>query len=311
MKNKILLLLVIILLPFTIISSFRKSKTDFNLPKQSKETIQKKDTKEITVSVNLVDENKVVNLDLESYIVGVVAGEMPASYSTEALQCQAIAARSYVVNYMEENKNYNLTNTTSNQVYLTTDQMKAKWNSNYEKYYNKILMAVESTKNKVMKYDGKTIKAFYFAVSNGYTEDVKNVFGGNLPYLKSVESDDSNYKNYVNTINISKEDFCLKLKITNCEEIKISNIIKDNTNRISSLVVNDKMFKGTDFRQLLALKSTDFVININNNKVTITTKGSGHGVGMSQYGAEVLAKKGYNYEQILKKYYQGIEIENI
>ena len=311
MKNKILLAVVIILLPFTIISSFRKSKTDFNLPKNKEiENVKKEEKKSITVSVNLEGKNEKLDLDLENYIIGVVAGEMPASYSFSALQSQAIASRSYVINYMEENSNYNLTDGTANQVYLTNDKMQEKWQDKYDEYYKKIESAVKSTENKVMKYNGKTIKAFYFAVSNGYTEDVQNVFGGNLPYLKSVESEESSYKNYINTVSFSKTEFCNKLKLSNCNNIKIEDIKKDQTNRVLSLKINDNYFKGTDFRKLLTLKSTDFDIKINNN-ITITTRGYGHGVGMSQYGAEVLAKQGYSYEQILKKYYQGIKIENI
>ena len=310
MKNKILLSIVILLIPLTLISfSIKKSEKNKNLQnKISKKKANKK--KNIMVSVNLEETNKNINIDLENYIIGVVAGEMPASYSLSALQSQAIASRSYVINFMEENENYNLTNTTSNQVYITKQNMQEKWQDKYDLYYNKIKQAVDSTKNKVMKYDGKTIKAFYFAVSNGYTEDVQNVFGEPLPYLKSVESDESSYKNYINNESFTQETFCTKLNLTNCNKILIKDIIRDNTNRVLSLNVNNKIFKGTEFRTLLNLKSTDFDIEIKNN-IKVTTRGYGHGVGMSQYGAELMAKEGYTYNDILKKYYQDIKITNI
>ena len=309
MKNKILLGIVVFLIPIAILSKIY-SNNNINKKNDSKPKIVKKKENAITVNVNLEDQQKSINLNLEDYIIGVVAGEMPAEYSFSALQAQAVAARSYVVNYMEENKDYNLTNTTTNQVYLTNQDLEKKWQDNYKKYYDKIKKAVDSTKNKVMKYNGKTIKAFYFAVSNGYTEDVKNVFGGDLPYLKSVESDESNYKNYINKTEFSFSEFCQKLNINNCKKINVTEILKDNSKRVLSLKVNNTFFKGTDFRKLLSLKSTDFEIEIN-DKIYITTKGYGHGVGMSQYGAQLLSLQGFKYSDILKRYYQNIEITNI
>lgn len=309
MKNKILLGIVVFLIPIAILSKIY-SNNNINKKNDSKPKIVKKKENAITVNVNLEDQQKSINLNLEDYIIGVVAGEMPAEYSFSALQAQAVAARSYVVNYMEETKDYNLTNTTTNQVYLTNQDLEKKWQDNYKKYYDKIKKAVDSTKNKVMKYNGKTIKAFYFAVSNGYTEDVKNVFGGDLPYLKSVESDESNYKNYINKTEFSFSEFCQKLNINNCKKINVTEILKDNSKRVLSLKVNNTFFKGTDFRKLLSLKSTDFEIEIN-DKIYITTKGYGHGVGMSQYGAQLLSLQGFKYSDILKKYYQNIEITNI
>ena len=146
-----------------------------------------------------------------------------------------------------------------------------------------------------------------YEVSNGYTEDSMLVFNENKDYLKSVSSlDEIENRNFEKNVTFSKPEFCKKLDI-NCENIIINNVIRSKSNRVNEITINNKTFKGTEFRKILNLRSTDFTINIS-NEVIITTYGYGHGVGMSQYGANYLAKKGYNYEQILKYYYQGVNI---
>ena len=152
------------------------------------------------------------------------------------------------------------------------------------------------------------MKAYYFSTSNGYTASSISVFNEQRDYLNSVESpfDQDNS----NTIEISKKDFCNKLDIL-CNQISITNIIKDNSNRVSKITINNKEFKGTQVRKLLSLRSTDFTFNIKETTIEIITKGYGHGVGMSQYGANNMAKIGYTYEEILKYYYQDIKIDSI
>ena len=186
--------------------------------------------------------------------------------------------------------------------------MKEKWKDDYEKYYNKIKEAVLSTKNLIMYYNNEPIKAYYFSTSNGYTASSISVFNENREYLTSVESPFD--KDNSHTITISKQDFCNKLNML-CNQISISNIIKDNSNRISSITINNKTYTGIEIRKLLSLRSTDFTINIKENNIEIITKGYGHGVGMSQYGANNMAKLGFTYEEILKYYYQDIKIESI
>ena len=189
--------------------------------------------------------------------------------------------------------------------------MKNKWQSEYDYYYEKIKNAVLETQGLVMKYNDEIISAYYFAMSNGSTEDVSLVFGESKDYLQSVDSSwDENVKNFTVEINITKEEFCNGLEIT-CDQITISNIERSNTNRVNSITINDKTFKGTEVRTKLGLRSTDFTITINEDDITITTKGYGHGVGMSQYGANGMAKEGYTYNEILNHYYQNTEIKNI
>ena len=163
-----------------------------------------------------------------------------------------------------------------------------------------------------MTYDGQVIEAFYFAMSNGYTEDVVSVFGESLPYLKSVESkwDNKSLSNYEVNTQLSTEEFLKKLNLNN-NIIVINNQIYDETGRTKEITINSITFKGTEFRKLLNLRSTDFKIEVDNNIVNITTKGYGHGVGMSQYGANGMAKDGFDCYTILKYYYKDIEFQKL
>ena len=134
-------------------------------------------------------------------------------------------------------------------------------------------------------------------------------FGVKLDYLVSVDSNyDKNTTQFNKTIEINKSDFFKKLNLPKTNEIKITNIIKNETNRVDEITINNHKFKGTEIRTLLNLRSTDFEIKVEEEKIIINTKGYGHGVGMSQYGANELAKLGYSYEEILKHYYSGIEL---
>lgn len=298
MKNRNLIIAVIFLSVIAILSSFDK-----------KETVFLNEEKTVTIKNNETKEEK--NLELEEYIIGVVAGEMPASFEIEALKAQAIAARSYAMNKINtSNETYDLVTDVTNQVYITTDEMKNKWQSEYDYYYEKIKNAVLETQGLVMKYNNEIISAYYFAMSNGSTEDVSLVFGESKDYLQSVDSSwDENVKNFTVEINITKEEFCKKLDIS-CDDIIIKDIKRSETNRVNEITINNKKFKGTKVRSLLNLRSTDFDIEINES-IKITTKGYGHGVGMSQYGANEMAKNGSTYEEILKHYYNNIEISKI
>lgn len=298
MKKRYLLIIILILCVIAILSSFDK-KTAF---------FQNEDKKNINVTVKNSDTKEETKLDLEEYIIGVVAGEMPASFHEEALKAQAIAARSYALYKINTtSQSYDLVNDITNQVYITKEEMLEKWQENYDYYYEKIKTAVLETKDLVMEYDGQIISAYYFAMSNGSTEDVSLVFGENREYLTSVDSQwDKNVKNFEVTTEINKEAFCNKLAI-DCTSITIGDINRSNTGRINNITINNKTFSGTNFRNILGLRSTDFDIEIT-DKIFITTRGYGHGVGMSQYGANEMAKNGYTYKEILNHYYQNVDI---
>lgn len=302
LKNKILIGIIIILLPFAVIS-FNKNKTNFNLLKNK--TVEEK--KDLTIRLKTNSE-EVVELDLEDYVIGVVAGEMPASFEQEALKAQAVASRTYAMYKKGQDNDYDVLVTTSDQVYLNEEQMKEKWPEGYDKYYNKIKEAVIATKGQVLNYNNEIIPAYYFSMSNGYTENSQAVFNEQKDYLVSVES---NIEEPVfKTIRFSKEEFCSKLNIS-CDTIHIGDIKYTSSKRVESIIINDKKFSGVEIRKLLDLRSTDFTIEPNEEEIQITTNGYGHGVGMSQYGANAMAKNGSSYQDILKHYYQNTEINNL
>ena len=306
MKNKILLAVVIMLTAILIIVNLSIKKVT--------EPIVMEEGKEPIV-IRLLDEstNEITNINLEDYIIGVVAAEMPASFELEALKAQAVAARTFAM-YKKETRNldYDLIKGVKDQAYKDNKTLLAQWKVNFFTNYLKIRQAVEETQGQVLTYNGEVINAFYFSMSNGYTENCELVFAQDLPYLNSVSSkwDNESLNNYSYTINFSKEDFCSSLGIT-CDSVEIQDITRSDSNRVLTITINNQTFKGTEMRSKLGLRSTDFDIVINESGVTITTRGYGHGVGMSQYGANGMAKEGYSYEEIVKYYYQNTEITNL
>ena len=307
MKNKILLAVVLILTIILFIVTKNVKQIYFEpVPVNDK-------TKKITVNLLNESDGSIKNFNIEDYIIGVVAAEMPASFEPEALKAQAVAARTYAM-YKKETRNldYDLIIGTKDQAYQTNEELLKKWGVSFFKNYLKVRDAVLATEGEILTYNGQTINAFYFSMSNGYTENVESVFKSDLPYLKSVPStwDNESIKNYEFTKTISKEDFCKSLEIP-CYNIKIENIQKTSSNRVASLTINDKTFLGTKVRSLLGLRSTDFTIECLDNDIKITTKGYGHGVGMSQYGANGMAKENHNYKEILNYFYQNTEISKI
>lgn len=248
----------------------------------------------------------VINLDIEEYLIGVVGAEMPASFNIEALKAQAIVARTYTLKKIANNQI--LTDTVSTQAYKDNFQLKDIWKGDFDKYYNKIKTAVDSTKGLYITYNGTYIDAVYHSTSNGKTEDAIYVWGNDIPYLKSVDSPwDVNATSYLRT---EIKDFNTVLNILgvdlNTDDFEI--LEKNDSGRVIKVKVGNNIYSGVEFRNLLNLRSTDFDLAIDNGNLIITTKGYGHGVGMSEYGANGMANSGYNYEQILRHYYQGIDI---
>lgn len=274
-----------------------------NLAETKKENIKKN---EITVTVYR-NNGKIINLELEEYVLGVVGAEMPASFNIEALKAQAILARTYALKSIKNGKK--LTDTVSTQAYKDNSELQKLWKNDYTKYYEKIKKAVNETKGKIILYNNEYIDAVYHSTSNGKTENSKNVWKNILPYLVSVDSSwDKNVKSYKKETIFEINEFCNILKL-DVEEPITYEIIHNETGRVRQITINNKTFSGTEFRNLLKLRSADFEIEINDEKVKVTTYGYGHGVGMSQYGANEMAKQGYSYIQILKHYYTGVVIK--
>lgn len=250
------------------------------------------------------------NIDLEEYVIGVVAAEMPAAFHSEALKAQAVVARTYAMK--KASKGITLVNSTSHQVYNSIEQMKAKWGSAYSTYYNKIKNAVNATKGKVLKYNGEYIEALYFSMSNGKTELPTYVWSTNYPYLQVVSSSwDENISAAKYTVTMSYKALSNKLGVTVNENSEIKVLSRTEGDRVNEISISGKTFSGVKVRSLLGLRSADFEITKTSSGVKITTKGFGHGVGMSQYGANGAAKAGYSYKQILNHYYSGASLVNI
>lgn len=306
MKKILYITILLIIVPlFTILI--------MNQNRIKRETINYKFEKNVTVRVLRDEKNKIEKIPLEKYLVGVVAGEMPVSYELEALKAQAVAARTYTLKKMETNKqkNYDVVDTTNDQVYLEEEYLKTTWKETYENRISKIKKAINETEGEYLTYDGKIIKAFFFSTSSGKTENCKDVFGENLPYLISVSSTwDENSPSYLDKKTFSKKEFYEKLNLPYQEKLNIE-IKRNDTNSINIITINNTDIKGIEFRSKLSLKSTNVDIIEEDDNVLIISKGFGHGVGMSQYGAQEMAKQGYKYSEILKYYYQGTEFKKI
>lgn len=283
---KKLILLIIFLFPIYL-SSFKKETTFFK-----------------PIIVHLSDKD--LYLDLDDYVLGVVSSEMPSSFQVEALKAQAVASRSYAMSRCKDNL-IEISSSINDQVYSTNSELYDKWKDSYDTYYQKIYEAVTDTKDEVVSRDGKILKTYYFSMSNGYTEDSKTVFKEEL--FQSVESPlEKELTNFIKEKEFTKDELTSLLGVN---DISIDKITLNDTNHVDKIIISGKEYSGIEIRKLLKLRSTDFEIKQNGDSYIFTTKGYGHGVGMSQYGANEMAKQGSNYQEIIKHYYQNVEITKI
>ena len=252
-------------------------------------------------------DGSVIKIELEEYLVGVVGAEMPALFNSEALKSQAIIARTYALK--TNSKGRTLRDNESNQSYKTNSELKSMWGGNYQTYYNKVKKAVNDTEGIVLTYNGNYIEAVYHSTSNGVTESSVNVWGNYYPYLVSVSSQYDNLNvSFIKNTEISYQEISNKLGFNINKDTNIELNGKTSGNRVESVKIEDHVYKGIDFRNILGLRSADFDIEYTDNGIVFTTRGYGHGVGLSQYGANGMAKNGYNYEAILKHYYPGVRL---
>ena len=306
MKKIIIYTSFLIFIPFLVVTIFNNLKV---------KEISLNYVTNTTIRVKRLEKNTIEVINLEEYIVGVLAGEMPIYFEKEALKAQAVASRSYALKRIEYNKDkeYDVVDSTLNQVYLDLDYLKSRWDNNYVSYINKLRECVNETMDEYLEYDGKVVEAMFFSTSNGYTENVKDVFDLDLPYLKSVESvwdsEVSTAFNYEKTMSLQEFYERLGIKYNDVLDIKI--LSRSNTNRVLKININNNEISGRDMYNRLGLRSTDFEIKRLGSNVIIKTKGYGHGVGMSQYGAQGMAKEGYNYKEILSHYYVDTNINKI
>ena len=268
---------------------------------------------------------KTEEMPLEEYIIGVVGAEMPASFPLEALKAQAVAARTYAVRHMTAFGGSGCsgadicTDSGCCQSYKSTEQLREKFGGEAERYMDKLRQAVYETEGEYAAYKGEPIEALYHSSAGGRTEDAQNVFSAALPYLVGVDSPgEETAGKYAAEVTVSLGEFtnrvnkkwpAAKLKKNRLgEQVKV--VSRYDSGRVKELKLNKITVSGRELRRLFDLNSANFTLSIG-EKVTIRTKGYGHGVGMSQYGARAMALEGAGYEEILKHYYTGVEIEKV
>ncbi|MDF0726588.1 stage II sporulation protein D [Cytobacillus sp. S13-E01] len=311
----ILMIPTILVVPFT--DKGNGTLTE-DLQTEKKEEVQIASGPTINVAVYRSKIEQIEEIPLEEYVVGVVASEMYANFEPEALKAQALAARTYLVKQLLSDvsvgipEDADIGDTVLHQVYKNKAELKKEWGRNYSTNLKKIEEAVLQTKGKILTYDNKPIEPQYFSTSNGYTENSEAYWENAYPYLKSVESpwDQKSPKFYDQvTITVAEFEKALGVKLGNDGSVgKI--ISRTPGKRVAEVEVGSERFTGREVRELLDLKSTDFEWKRNGSEIVISTKGFGHGVGMSQYGANGMAQEGKNYEEIISYYYKGVQISS-
>ena len=261
--------------------------------------------------IKLLIDAEVSELTVYDYIVGVVAAEMPVSFEPEALKAQAVAARTFLVHGKEKPKHDNADVCADHrccQAYISRDELREKWGKSYDKYIKIIETAVSETDGEYLSFEGEAIYAAFHSSSAGMTEE------GDYPYLHSVSSpeNEESVPNYVTTLTLRDIDFrdtVLYLKpeadMTGEAETWIEKTELTDSGRVRSITVGGVEFTGAELRELFSLRSTAFEIEHADGEFTFTVTGYGHGVGMSQYGANAMAKNGADYKEILSHYYRG------
>lgn len=263
----------------------------------------------------------VEDIDLDSYLYGVVASEMPANFEIEALKAQAVVARTYTIYQIKNGSKHENADVCDSsyccQAWINKENRMARWEADKaEEYWNKIVKAVNDTKGKIIFYEGEPINALFHSNSGGSTELSINVWGGDFPYFQTVEtSGEENYSSYNSEVEISKDDLIQKM-LERYSDFKIdfsnSNCIKIEeytaSGRVQKISIGNKQISGVEARSIFGLKSAKFNFEILDASIKFSVLGYGHGVGFSQCGSDILAKNGKNYEEIIKYYYKDVEI---
>lgn len=310
MYTSILLSLLMLILPLTVIGSTgSETKTDAPIL----ETVAPAAVKEFKILDT--ETEKITTLSCEDYIFGVLAAEMPALFEEEALKAQAVAAYTFARYKAEQNKDnaYDLTaDFTTDQAFITKEKAVEKWGENAAAYTKKLEDVVKSVSLLRITYKGETINAVYHAASNGKTASSEEVWGKALPYLKSVESvGDTKYEHY----RVEKKFTAAELKTLLAEKLEFEGdspfgkIEKTESGLVKTIEICGKAISGNEVRSLLDLRSTTFEVSSCEDGFIFTTYGYGHGVGLSQHGANHLAKEGKTFKEILLHYYSGCKIE--
>ena len=274
--------------------------------------------------LQVYDGEKTVEMTMAEYLPGVVRGEMPATFEKEALKAQAVAERTFIYYHMQGGRksshpdadvcmDYRCCN-----AWVSQEQVKRNWGDNYEEYERKIQQSVEETDGQVMLYDGQPILAAFHSSSAGVTAKSSDAWVSDRPYLVSVESPENadSVPNYYSVNTFTPEEFREKILaeepsavLEGSPEGWITNLQTNSSNRVESVTIGGVPFRGTQVRTILGLRSACFTVECTESAVTFHVTGFGHGVGMSQYGANALAREGRTWQEILQWYYRGVSIE--
>ena len=315
----IFVIILVIAMPIIFTNQFKTQETLSENISNEIEKFDYGDYSEIKLLHTLTGE--IETLDLDNYLIGVVASEMPASFEIEALKAQAVVARTYTIYQIKNGgKHENADICDSSlccQAWISKDDRFARWEDNKkEEYWNKITQAVSDTKGKIIMYDGEPINALFHSNSGGKTELSINVWGGDFPYFQSVEtSGEDEYSSNNSELIISKDTLIQKMleKYSNFTiDFSLDDSIKiletTDSGRVKKLKIGNIEISGVDARKIFELKSTKFNVQIIGDDIKFITYGYGHGVGLSQCGSDVLAKNGKKYDEIIKYYYKNVEI---
>lgn len=294
---------------------------------EAEETVKtdavEKGNAEDTISVFMTADNETEVMDMRDYIIGSVSAEVPASYNEEAIKAQALAAVTFAEyrkkNAGEENiGGADISDDSSrHQGYMSKEEMQEKWGDAFDIYYEKIADCVDEVLGKVITYDGEPIMAAYHAISSGKTESAKNMWGKDIEYLRSVDSSwDKDSTRYSSEVVLTAQELAKKVSsIENAdfnenEEnwIKIKSV-SDSGTVLEAEICGVEM-TGMEIRNLLSLRSPSFDVEYNDGEFVFSVSGYGHGVGMSQNGANCMAQNGKTYEEIIAHYYPGTVIED-
>lgn len=320
-----ILLSIILVYILPVLLMFGLSREQENVkPLQNESSVQETElpdvempeiTEPVQRTISLQTENGKILLPLEDYISGVVLAEMPIDFHTEALKAQAVVARTYTCR-MEQNPKHLDADICSDsqccQAYISFEEFLAIGGT--QEQIQKVKSSVYSTADQVLCYNGQLIEATYFSCSGGKTEDAVAVWGTDVPYLQSVASPgEEKASHYTDTVVMSGAEFCnqMGLKLTGEPATWFGEITYTEGGGINTIMVGSQQYTGTQIRKKLNLRSTAFVLTAAGNSITITTKGFGHRVGMSQYGAQAMARGGDSYIDILRHYYQGVELSQL
>jgi stage II sporulation protein D len=320
LKKWIPLILVVLLVmmmgvPSVLVVLFGKN--EHSPPKEAAVTLPNDGPQ---VKIYLTKKKQIVSLPLEQYVKGVVAAEMPVTFSLEALKAQAVAARTNIVGRLKKGlktpEGADITDDyTSFQAYSTDEQLRERWGVvQYELNMKKITEAVASTQGQILTYNDEPIDASFFSTSNGYTEASENYWGKTIPYLRSVSvpwDKTAPHATDKKTMALADMDRLLGIQTVPVSASPPLHVVEEtSSDRVKRIQVGDKTFTGRQFREALGLNSTAFSWQIQGGQITFVTHGFGHGVGMSQYGADGMAKEGHDYKEILNYFYKGVQIED-